>query len=346
LALEAAELEARLRDHLRQALDAPRLEFAERPTRLTGGLDTQIFAFRLAGAPPDFAVPLILRLFDAHHDPARALRERATQNALAELGYPAPRVLLASADATLLGGAFLIMKRLAGHPLPNVGIRGMANVVAELHARLHDLDPVAFLRAVTHEGLEPRSFTFDAHLAHLADRAARGGLSGLAPGFDWLGRRRPPRPEPRAICHGDFHPYNIVMADGHVAGVLDWPHAIVADPAFDVATTLVILKLVPMEVAGLAAPLRWLASAARPLLVRGYLRHYRRRRPLDREKLAYYEAAACMKTLVRAGELRGAPVGKTVANVLFESAYTERAGSHFRALTGITPTLPPATPVA
>jgi hypothetical protein len=28
------ELEARLRDHLRTALGAPRLEFAERPTRL------------------------------------------------------------------------------------------------------------------------------------------------------------------------------------------------------------------------------------------------------------------------------------------------------------------------
>src|SRR5207249_2199884 len=82
---------------------------------------------------------------------------------------------------------------------------------------------------------------------------------------------------------------------------------------FDVATTLVILKLVPMEVFGLAAPLRWLANAARPLLVGGYLRRYRRRRPLGRGKLAYYEAAACMKVLVRAGELHGASTGETTA---------------------------------
>ena len=341
------DLDARLRDHLRKTLGEPRLELAERPTRLTGGFDTQIFAFRLVGAPPAFAGSLILRLLDAHHDPARALRERTIQNALAELGYPAPRVLLASADSTLLGGPFLIMERLAGQPLPKVSIRAMASVVAELQARLHDLDPVAFLRAVTREGLEPKSFTFDAHLAHLADRASRGQLSGLAPGFEWLVRRRPPRPEPRAICHGDFHPYNILMAAGRVTGVLDWPHAIVADPAFDVATTLVILKLVPLEVSGLAAPLRWLANTARPLLVGGYLRHYRRRRPLDQEKLAYYEAAACMKALVRAGELRGAPAGGTAPNVLFESAYTDRVLKHFRALTGLAPTLPPAAaPVA
>ena len=172
-------------------------------------------------------------------------------------------------------------------------------------------------------------------------------LGGLAPGVEWLVRHRPPRPEPRAICHGDFHPYNILMAAGRVTGVLDWPHAIVADPAFDVATTLVILRLVPMEVSDLAAPLRWLANAARPLLVGGYLRRYGRRRPLDRNKLGYYEAAACMKALVRAGQLRGASTGEAAANVLFESAYTERVLRHFRAITGITPSLPPAVrPVA
>jgi aminoglycoside phosphotransferase (APT) family kinase protein len=110
---------------------------------------------------------------------------------------------------------------------------------------LHDLDPVAFLRAVTHEGLEPRTLTFDAYLAQLTERANRRGLDGLASGLEWLARRRPPRPEPRAVCHGDFHPYNILMAGGRVTGVLDWPNALVADPAFDVASTLVILKLVP-----------------------------------------------------------------------------------------------------
>jgi aminoglycoside phosphotransferase (APT) family kinase protein len=334
------ELEARLRDHLRTALGAPRLEFAERPTHVTGGFDTQIYAFRLAEAPPAYAGPLILRLLDAHHDPARALSEQATQNALADLGYPAPRVLLASADAAGLGGAFLIMDRLAGRLLPKAGVRTMARVVAELQARLHDLDAVAFLRAVTRKGLEPKNLTFDAHLAQLAARATGARLGGLAPGLEWLARGRPPRPEPRAVCHGDFHPYNILMADDRVTGVLDWPHAIVADPAFDVATTLVILKLVPMGVSGLAAPLRWLASAARPLLVGSYLRHYRRRRPLDEKKLAYYEAAACMKVLVRAGQLRGASAGATAANVLFDSAYTERVLRHFRALTGITPALP------
>jgi aminoglycoside phosphotransferase (APT) family kinase protein len=337
-----ADLDTRLRDHLRRELGRPSLDYAERPVAVTGGFDTQIFAFRLAAAPPDFSDPLILRLLNAHHDPARALRERAAQNALADAGYPAPRVLLASADVTILGGAFLIMQRLAGRPLPKIDVAGMARVLAELQARLHDLDPDAFLRGAARAGLAPESLTFDAHLAYLTERAARGGLGGLAAGLEWLARRRPTLPEPRAVCHGDFHPFNILVDGAGVAGVLDWPHALVADPAFDVATTLIILRLVPMDVAGLAMPLVWLANAARPLVVASYLRHYARRRPLDRGKLPYYEAAACMKALVRAGELRGGLAGPNVANALFESAYTARVLRHFRAVTGIAPTLPPS----
>jgi len=323
-------------------LGQPSLEFAEGPTRLTGGFDTRIFAFRLAGAPPAFAGPLILRLLDGYSDPSRALRERATQNALVELGYPAPRVLVASADAAALGGAFLIMERLAGTPLPQARFLGMGRVVAELQARLHGLDAEAFLRHLAREGLASHGFTFDGYLEQVADRVARHPLVGLARAIEWLVRRRPPIDGPRVVCHGDFHPYNILMAAGEVTGVIDWANAIVADPAFDVATTLVILKLAPVDLSDLPAPLRRLASVARPLLVAGYRRRYGRRRELDPGKLSYYEAAACMKALVKAGELRLGPAGVNVPNPLFASAYPDRLVRHFQAITRITPELPAA----
>ena len=336
------ELEARLRDHLQQALVEPGLEFAERPTPITGGFDTRIFAFRLAGVPPVFGGPLILRLLDGHSDPSRVLRERAIQNTLVELGYPAPRVLLASAEATPLGGAFLIMERLAGKPLPEVHFLGMGRVVAELQARLHGLDAESFLENLARDGLVPRSFTFEGHLEQLADRVARRSLAGLARGIDWLVKQCPRLDGRRVICHGDFHPFNILMAAGRVTGVIDWPNAMVADPAFDVATTLVILKLVPVDLFDLRAPLRWLATAARPLLVARYLRRYRRRCGLDLARLSYYEAAACMKALVRAGELRLSPRGASAPNQLFASDYPDRLVHRFQGITGVTPVLPVA----
>ena len=271
------------------------------------------------------------------------MREKAAQNALVELGYPAPRVLFASTDAAPLGGAFLIMERLSGKPLPEVRMLGMARIVAELQASLHDLDANAFLRALARDGLAPQSFTFEAHLEQLANRVGRFSLDGLAPGIEWLVQRRPVPGGSHAVCHGDLHPYNILMAADRVTGVLDWPHAVVADAELDVASTLIIFKLVPMEVSDLSAPIRWLANAARPLLVAAYLRDYRRRRQLDRGKLAYYEAAACMKALVKAGELRLAPTAAGSPNALFASTFTERALGHFRGLTGITPVLPATT---
>jgi aminoglycoside phosphotransferase (APT) family kinase protein len=103
------DLASALLDYLRARLDERGLELPEPLTPISGGFDTRIFAFRLRGAAPALAGPLILRLLGPQHDPARVLRERVTQNTLAGLGYPAPRVLLACPDAAPLGGAFLIM---------------------------------------------------------------------------------------------------------------------------------------------------------------------------------------------------------------------------------------------
>jgi hypothetical protein len=111
------ELTQPLLEHLRGELDEPGLDYAEPLTPITGGYDTRIFAFRLSGAPGHFSIPLILRVLGRQHLSARALSERAIQNAVAGLGYPAPRVLLASPDPTILGGAFLVMERLPGRPL-------------------------------------------------------------------------------------------------------------------------------------------------------------------------------------------------------------------------------------
>src|SRR5881628_1569912 len=88
----------RLVEHLRAELHEPGLGYAEPLTPITGGYDTRIFAFRLSGAPEPFSIPLILRVLGSQHAPARALSERATQNAVAGLGYPAPRVLLARSE--------------------------------------------------------------------------------------------------------------------------------------------------------------------------------------------------------------------------------------------------------
>ncbi len=87
------------------------------------------------------------------------------------------------------------------------------------------------------------------------------------------------------------------------------------------------------------AALRPLAAAGRRLLAARYLAVYRKLRPLDRTRLPYFEAAGCMRGLVRAGEAR---VGAGAApSPLDASSFGERLAARFGRASGVPVTLPP-----
>ena len=81
-------------------------------------------------------------------------------------------------------------------------------------------------------------------------------------------------PERDRVCHGDFHPDNVLI-DGHNATVIDWIDATRGNPLADVARTSIILL-------GATASSQ-IANSLLKLLVRlfhsAYLRHYFRLRP-------------------------------------------------------------------
>lgn len=322
----AQEFARALVAHLRDALASPAVDLAEGPAGISGGFDTDIYALGLRGAPPSFAGPLVLRLLRPHHDPARVLREEATQNAVADLGYPAPRVRLASADSAILGAPFLLMERLPGRPLLEARAVRMGAVLADVQLRLHALDPAPLARVLGH------AVTLDGYFDALAGRVQRGGLGGLTPLLGWLRAHRPAE-DALAICHGDFHPQNVLAERGGVTAVLDWPNALIADPAFDVASTLNILRFVPAGLTSMPRPLRELARVFQPLLARRYLARYRRRRAIDDARLAYYQTAAALRALVRAAESRRGVGGAPSA--LDASPYAARLFEHVRRVTGV-----------
>ena len=100
--------------YLRSTTPNEALTYAEQPARITGGFDTAIWAFRLAGAQGDLSGPLIVRVFRGERGRIQARYETIVQNAVADQGYPAPRVLLSCEDMSLLGGAFTVMPRVRG----------------------------------------------------------------------------------------------------------------------------------------------------------------------------------------------------------------------------------------
>jgi aminoglycoside phosphotransferase (APT) family kinase protein len=338
--VSSADVARCLLDHLRAELREPTLEFVEPPAPIRGGYDTQIFAFRLtSGAPPPFSGRLILRLLGTQHAPTRVFRERAVQNALVALGYPAPRVLAACADPAPLGGPFLVMERMPGRPMLEVRKWDIASVLVQTQLRLHDLDGEILRRAVGQEACGDMP-SFGSVLAELSRRVAGRPIEGLARAMQWLHERRPPEPSRPVICHGDFHPQNILMAGGVVTGVLDWPNAVLADHAYDVAATRTILSCTPIEMVTAPTLLRWLARVSRPILIARYLVGYQRHRRLDPATLAYYEAASCMRGLVRVAEARLSSVEHSEAlNPLDASSFGERLAARFAELAGVVPGL-------
>ncbi|HZP35456.1 MAG TPA: phosphotransferase [Methylomirabilota bacterium] len=339
---DPSDLAPTLLTHLRRHLAARALAYAAPPTPIAGGYDTRIWTFRLHDAPAPWSGPLVLRVLNPARDPRRALRERAIQNAVAQEGYPAPRVLWASADRTCLGAGFLVMERARGRPLLEDRLRGVGVTLAGAQARLHALDPEPVLRALDKEGRPAgggvdRSVVGYGALLDAFDRGvADAALEGLAPGVRWLRAHRPAAGAP-AICHGDFHPRNLLAEGGRVSAVLDWPNTVVTDPEYDVAATLVILRLVPIALLPVPAPLRPVVAAVRALMTARYLAAYRRARGLDRDRLAYYEAAACMRGLVRTGAARVAGD----RNPLDASRFGARLAARFARVSGVAVSLPP-----
>jgi aminoglycoside phosphotransferase (APT) family kinase protein len=112
----------------------------------------------------------------------------------------------------------------------------------------------------------------------------------------------PPPTQPEVICHGDFHPLNVMVQGERVTGVIDWPQAIAAEPAYDVAATRMLGRFANLSASPwVRAPL----GLARPLMLGRYALAYRAHRPLDERNIPYFEALRVLSALTFAGERPG-----------------------------------------
>ena len=300
-----ADLPERLLAYLRRTLGASRIGYAEPPVRIgvhapgkpvppgaaqaVSGTDAALYRFRLDGGPAGLRQAAVLRLFSPGRDAQRTVREGLVQDAVLRLDYPTPRIHAVCTDPSPLGGSFLVMEYLPGEPLLSAASPvALAGMTGRIHALLHGLDPAPFVAACAARGWQPQCYRLDpgADLDRIEDWARRHVR--FRPVIDWLSNNRPGDPERLAICHGDFHPINILVRNGEITGVLDWSDAIVGDPAHDVAGTTVSIAIVGRHVLGLPQADR---------IADDYLDRYRSRRPVDAGRLAYYRVRHCLVRL-------------------------------------------------
>jgi thiamine kinase len=141
----------------------------------------------------------------------------------------------------------------------------LARLLAEMHAEMHAVAGI--------EGLPSQRERLEGRI-----RQARGLGAGLREAALRALERMPEGDRPR-LCHGDFHPWNVLLTGGG-AVVIDWLAATGGNPLADVARTAVILD----GVKKMGHPVTWWDKVATRWCLAVYLRRYFELRPGGEEE--------------------------------------------------------------
>ncbi|MGW9416929.1 aminoglycoside phosphotransferase family protein [Cellulosimicrobium funkei] len=226
-------------DLVREALTEQHPDLAGLPLReVAGGWGNQMW--RLGD---DLAV----RVQRMDPTPELQLKERRWLPVLApRLPLPVPTPVRHGEPSARLPRHWTVMTWVPGEPLDHGTItRGehAADALAGFLRALHVAAP-ADAPSSTDRGAHPRDVTdgFEGFLRAVApddSAAVRSVWADAVAAPAWEG--------PPVWVHGDLHPANVVVADGTLAGVVDFGDLFAGDPAWDLAAAWVLLP------AGLAA---------------------------------------------------------------------------------------------
>ncbi len=143
-----------------------------------------------------------------------------------------------------------------------------AEQMAELHYKMHQI-------TCKQIPTQPKVYALRIRNTSLEERTKERLLFEL---------QRFPMPECQRVCHGDFHPMNILLREESPV-VIDWAFASVGDPRADVAGTYMITKLLSTASAARHVWERWLYNLFTPLFAERYLRAYLRLSGFTRQEI-------------------------------------------------------------
>jgi serine/threonine protein kinase len=199
----------------------------------------------------------VLKLFRSYIPPALSEREYSSTRIVAGCGIRAPE---ASEYTEHEGRYGIVFEYVRGRAMTALmmnpfAFRKYARLLAALQYGIHQNTPEGL---PSYKALLAGSIELAPHLDDNEKQQVLALLSAL--------------PDGNAVCHGDFHPENIMITeDGPV--IMDWMTCGSGDPAADVARTMLMLSLSELP-DGSPWLARLLLGAVRGSIVKVYFREY------------------------------------------------------------------------
>lgn len=213
----------------------------------------------------------VLKLFLEKYPAEYVKYEARVSGAVYKAGLPAPAI---DGVVEVEGKQGIILERLDGPSMLQVfrsrpwRIGQLGRIQAELHAAIHscEMPELPSLREELRRAIQAQ--------AELSDETKGAILNHLEQ-----------LPDGNTLCHGDFHPDNILMSSrGPV--VIDWANPRRGDPLADVASSSLLLRLAPAPqfMAG-----RLQINMFRAWFHSAYLKRYLQLRPVSRDRISAWE---------------------------------------------------------
>lgn len=116
------------------------------------------------------------------------------------------------------------------------------------------------------------------------------------------------------LCHGDMHPFNVLVDANRQTTVLDWSAAMLAPATYDLGFTSLVLAVPPLVVPRALRPVVRMAGRA---LSRRFVRAYERAAVcrVDRSSLAWHQRLICLRALVEVASWVPPARSKTEAGI-------------------------------
>ena len=173
----------------------------------------------------------VIRVGRRPQDMERLRYEYKVYSLLGGTAVPVPRVFELS---TMEGRTAIVMERLPGPSMMDelrarpFSARARAGELAELHSTVLATEVPPGLTDVKDKARHC------VRRAEALDAGTRDYIVGIVAGL----------PDGRSLCHGDFHPGNIMRRNGESC-IIDWSAASVGDMHADIAHTYILLRVVP-----------------------------------------------------------------------------------------------------